>query len=286
MYTVKNHTCERNDGTVKPKFSVCIDMMYADAPFDQRPSLAKLDGADAVEFWKWSNKDINLLADNLRELSLDACLMNLDSADEGLSYDMSRGVLSHRRTEDLIRAIHETAPVMRRLGMKNAIVLAGDKDDEISGGEVLENIEYTLRKGVKAAEDEGITLLLEPLNTFDRPTYVLPYSAPALEIVSSVGSPNLKLLFDIYHTARMESSETEYLTKKITENIRLIGHFHVANSPLRCEPPNGEIDYPTVFDAIAATDYDGYIGFEYRPSEKGRDFSLGKWLAKYKNERN
>lgn len=82
MYTVKNHTCERNDGTVKPKFSVCIDMMYADAPFDQRTSLAKCDGADAVEFWKWSNKDINLLADNLRELSLDACLMNLDSADE------------------------------------------------------------------------------------------------------------------------------------------------------------------------------------------------------------
>ena len=79
---------------------------------------------------------------------------------------------------------------------------------------------------------------------------------------------------------------TEYLTKKITENIGLIGHFHVANSPLRCEPPNGEIDYPAVFDAIAATDYDGYIGFEYRPSEKGKNFSLGEWIAKYKNERN
>lgn len=271
---------------MKPKFSVCIDMMYANAPFDQRPSLAKCDGADAVEFWKWSNKDINLLADNLRELSLDACLMNLDSADEGLSYDMSRGLLSNRRAEDLIRAIHETAPVMRRLGMKNAIVLAGDKDDAICGEAVHENIEYTLRKGVKAAEDEGITLLLEPLNTFDRPSYVLPYSAPAFDIVKSVGSPNLKLLFDIYHTARMESHETEYLTKKITENIGLIGHFHVANSPLRCEPPNGEINYPTVFDAIAATDYDGYIGFEYRPSEKGKNFSLGEWLAKYKNERN
>ena len=270
---------------MKPKFSVCIDMMYATAEFSERPRIAKNDGADAVEFWKWSNKDIAELRKTLDSLSLGACLMNLDSADERLSYDMSRGVLSHRRVADLERSIHETAPVMRTLGMKNAIVLAGDRDEAISDEEALENIEYTLQKGVKAAQDEGINLLLEPLNTFDRPSYVMPYSAPALDIVRRIGSPNLKLLFDIYHTARMESPTTEYLSKTITENIDLIGHFHVADSPLRCEPSNGEIDYPAVFDAIAKTGYNGYIGFEYRPSESGKDFSLGGWINNYRNER-
>ncbi|MBQ8510917.1 MAG: TIM barrel protein [Clostridia bacterium] len=258
------------------KFSVCIDMMYPEADIAGRCEITKQVGAQAVEFWKWTNKDIPALAEKLRELGIGAALMNLDSADEALSAALMRGILSHRRIDDFIRAIHETAPVMRQLGMENCIVLAGDVDDEIPLEQAFENIRDTLAAGAKAASDEGINLLLEPLNTYDRPSYVLPWSAPSFDILRDVNSPNVKLLLDLYHTQRMEGNLIDTMMK----NIDLIGHFHVAGSPWRCEPSLGEVDYMQVFDAIEAVGYEGYVGFEYRVRKTS--FDLGEYIRKYR----
>ncbi|MBE6613117.1 MAG: hydroxypyruvate isomerase [Ruminococcaceae bacterium] len=258
------------------KFSVCIDMMFADLPFMDRIRAAKAAGADAIEFWRWSNKDIDAIAALCGELGLSAALMNLESADEALSAALLRGILSHKRTDELVSAIHETAPVMRKLGMTDCIVLAGDVDEAIPYERAVDNIRETLRIGAKAAEEEGIRLLLEPLNTYDRATYVLPYSAPAFEIVRDVNSPALGILFDLYHTQRMEGNLIDTLTK----NIDVIGHFHVAGSPWRCEPSLGEVDYKQVFAAIEAAGYDRYIGFEYRV--KNPAFDLGAYIKTVK----
>ncbi len=258
------------------KFSCCIDMMYASLTFEERIAQTARDGADAVEFWKWSNKDIPLVKRLLEENNLKCALCNLDSADETLDAALMRGILSHRRTDELVSAIHESASVMRELGLTKAIVLAGDVDPEIEYERALENTLETLRVGVKAAEEEGIMLVLEPLNTFDRASYVMPYSAPAFEIVREIGSPSLKLLLDLYHTQRMEGNLIDTLTK----NIDLIGHFHVANSPRRCEPDLGEVNYKAVFDAIEDCGYSEYIGFEYRQVRE--DFKLGDYIREVK----
>ena len=254
-------------------FSCCIDMMYAGLDFYDRIKAAKDDSVGAVEFWKWSNKDIGKLKDTLDKNEMKAVLCNLDSSDEELSAALMRGILSHKRTDDLERAIHESAPVMRELGFDKAIVLAGDIDPEIEYEKAIDNIRETLRIGVKAAEDEGIMLVLEPLNSYDRASYVMPYSAPAFDIVRDIGSQALKVLFDLYHTQRMEGNLIYTLEKEIDH----IGHFHVANSPWRCEPSLGEIDYRQVFGAIEASGYKYHVGFEYR--QKNVDFSLGEWLG-------
>ena len=259
------------------KFSVCIDMMYADLTIEERIAKTAAVGADAIEFWRWSNKDIDAIAAQTKELGLQCALMNLESADEALSAALLRGILSHKRIDEFVGAIHETAPIMRKLGMTSCIVLAGDVDDAIPYDRAVDNIRETLRVGAQAAEEEGIRLLLEPLNTFDRASYVLPYSAPAFEIVRDVDSPAVGVLFDLYHTQRMEGNLIDTLTK----NIDKIGHFHVAGSPWRCEPSLGEVDYKQVFAAIEAAGYTDYIGYEYRV--KNPAFDLGEYIRYVKN---
>ena len=262
------------------KFSACIDMMYPELDFVDRIVAAKDDGADAIEFWKWSNKDVDLIADKTKELGLKVALMNIDSSDEKLSYDLSRGILSHGRTEEFISAIKESGPVLNKLEAKKLIVLAGDVDPEVSFEKALENTYNVLKAAAPVAEDLGIELLLEPLNTFDRATYVLPYSVNAFDIVKSISSPSVKVLLDIYHTQRMEGN----LIDTIEKNVDYIGHFHVANSPYRCEPDLGEINYKTVLSSIEKTGYSDYVGFEYRL--KNQNFSLKKYINDIKNEVN
>lgn len=258
------------------KFSACIDMMYPEHEFIERIDSAKADGVDAVEFWKWTGKDIDAIVQKTDKLGLKVSLFNIDSTDEKLSYDLSRGILSHGRTSEFINALNETVPVMKKLGCDKIIVLAGDVDEKIPYDLALDNIYKVLREAAPVAESHGVTLLLEPLNTYDRPTYVLPYSDDAFDIVKGISSPSVKLLFDIYHTQRMEGN----LIDTIEKNIDYIGHFHVANSPYRCEPDCGEIDYMAVLSAIDAKNYSNYVGFEYRIRKS--EFSLKKYIEEYK----
>ncbi|MBQ7822074.1 MAG: TIM barrel protein [Clostridia bacterium] len=258
------------------KYSVCIDMMYADTDFDKRIMRAKNDGADAVEFWKWSNKDIDAIIRALDKSGLALSLLNLDSSDESLSQDLSRGILVKNRADELIEAINESAPVMKRLGVDNAIILAGEELEGLSYSDALANIESCLRAALPALEKNGINLLLEPLNYFDRKNYLLWRASDAFKIIRSINSPRVRLLYDIYHAQRTEGN----IINTVSENIDLIGHFHIANSPYRCEPDLGELDYAQILRTISELGYDGYAGFEFR--QRSSDFSLEKYISNHK----
>lgn len=262
------------------KFSICIDMMFAEMPFLDRIEKAAEIGADAIEFWGWREKDIDAIVSKTKSKGLGVCLCNLDSADEALSKHLMRGILTHGRGDELAKAVRESAPVMHRLGCENAIILAGDIDFEIDEKAAFENSLKALSVGVKAAEEEGINLLLEPLNTYDRSTYAMPYSAPAFDLVRKVNSKNCGVLLDLYHTQRMEGN----LIYTVIENIDKIGHFHIAGSPWRCEPTLGEVDYAQVFEIIEKTTYCGHVGFEYR--QKKEDFDIKKYIESIRGRLN
>jgi hydroxypyruvate isomerase len=105
--------------------------------------------------------------------------------------------------------------------------------------------------------------VLEPLNTLkDHRGYFLASSYEAFEIIEEVGSPAVKVLYDIYHQQITEGN----LIPTITENIGLIGHFHVADVPGRHQPGTGEINYKNVFAAIDGSGYNRYVGLEYGPT--------------------
>jgi hydroxypyruvate isomerase len=103
---------------------------------------------------------------------------------------------------------------------------------------------------------------VEPLNIrVDHAGYFLSRSDEAFAIIDQVGSPQVKVLFDIYHQQITEGD----LIRRIRANIGAIGHFHAAGSPGRHELDDGEIDYPKIFEAISSLGFEGDIAMEYFP---------------------
>ena len=245
------------------KYSACIDMLFPEVDFYERFALAKSAGVDAIEFWKWSNKDLNKIQSNLKSNNLSVSVFNLDSQDEKLSADLSRGVLNAGRVDDFINALKETIPVYKALNAEALIVLIGERLD-IPYNEQINNIIRCLEAAVPLLKKENVNLAVEPLNDIDRKNYFLPRAKEVLEILRKVDCENIKILLDLYHEQLMAGN----LINTINENIDLIGHIHVADAPGRHEPGTGEINYSNVFKALKNNNYKKYIGFEFRSTKR------------------
>ena len=242
------------------KFSVCIDMMFARHDFENRIAAVKKTGMEAVEFWKWTNKDIDLVCRQLSDNKMDFAIFNIDCADEKLSYDLSRGILNAGRKEELLAALKESAPIYKKLGASAMIVLVGETIEGMSREAQIENVYECLSYVKDYAEQEGITLIVEPLNATDRQNYFMPEASVLMDVLRRVNSPRIKMLYDIYHQHMTGDFDIEF----VRENLPFIGHFHVADCPGRHEPGTGEVDYVSILGEIAAMGYDGYFGLEYR----------------------
>jgi hydroxypyruvate isomerase len=144
----------------------------------------------------------------------------------------------------------------------NVICMAGDRADA-SDAVGLDNCEAILKEAVKIAEDAGVTICMEMLNSkVNHPGYMCDNYPWAFELCKRVNSPRFKMLFDIYHMQIMEGD----LIATIKKNIQWIGHFHTAGVPGRHElDENQEIYYPAVMRAIVETGYQGYVAHEYSP---------------------
>ena len=242
--------------------SCCIDMMFSRINFYDRFEAVRKCGIETIEFWKWSDKDIGRIEKLLDNNNMNVSIFNLDSADRQLSNDLSRGILNDGRADELISSVKESIPVYRRLGASAMIVLIGD-----GAPFNRDNVLCCLKSAAALAEAEDINLIVEPLNATDRKGYCMPYTKPVFEILREVNSPNIKMLYDIYH----QSMTGDFSIDDIRENIDIIGHFHVADAPGRHEPGTGIIDYPSIISQINALPYDGYIGLEYRATKADED---------------
>ena len=235
--------------------SVCIDMMFSYCSFYERLSEAKTSGFNAIEFWKWSDKDI----DKIIKSGMNVSVFNMDSTIEALSYDLSRGIINDGRTDDFLLALNESIPVYKKLKASGMIVLIGEHKDYNE-----ENVIKCLCAAKPLLEENNITLAIECLNNIDRPGYSMPYIAPIINTIRKVNSSNIKILYDIYHQNMMG----DFDINQIRENIDIVGHFHIADAPGRHEPGTGMVNYNYILKEISSLPYSGYIGLEYRATKK------------------
>jgi hydroxypyruvate isomerase len=131
------------------------------------------------------------------------------------------------------------------------------------------NLAYACEK----AAPLGITILIEPLNSYDAPGYFLSTTDQALEIIAEVGAPNLRLMFDCYHVQLMEGD----ITNRLTRLLPSIGHVQIASVPDRGAPDHGELDYGHVFRTLESIGWRAPVGAEYKPG-RPTDETLG-WLT-------
>ena len=113
------------------------------------------------------------------------------------------------------------------------------------------------------AEEKGVTLTMELLNSrVSHPGYQCDHTEWGVHMCKLVGSPRVKLLYDIFHMQIMEGD----LIRTIQNNIQYIAHFHTAGNPGRNDlDDQQEIYYPAIARAVAALDYDGFVTHEFGP---------------------
>jgi hydroxypyruvate isomerase len=133
----------------------------------------------------------------------------------------------------------------------------------------LENCVQGYKKIIGHAEKKGVTLCLEILNSRvgiemkGHPGYQGDHTDYCMEIIKQVGSPRMKLLFDIYHVQIMDGD----IISRIRQYQDHIGHYHTAGNPGRRElDDQQEINYPPIMEEIVRTGYTDYVGQEFIPT--------------------
>ena len=173
----------------------------------------------AIEFWKWSNKNIDAISEKIKKTGLGVSVFNIDSSSTKLSDELSRGILNTGRKDDLIRSLSESCKIYKKLEAAALIVLIGEKLN-LSYKQQIKNIIESLKAAAEFAEKEDMTLVIEPLNDIDRKNYFLPRAREVIDIIKEIKSPNIKLLLDLYHEQLMAGN----LINTISENIDFSAH--------------------------------------------------------------
>jgi hydroxypyruvate isomerase len=160
-------------------------------------------------------------------------------------------------------AFRKNIPLAAKMGVPNVIAFSGNRNG-MSDEEGVRNTVTGLKRLKKVAEDHGVTINLELLNRGkDHHDYVADHTAWGVSVVKEVDSPNVKLLYDIYHMQIMEGD----LIQTISDNIRWLGHFHTGGVPGRHElNDQQEIHWAGVMKAIAGLDFKGYVAHEFVPA--------------------
>jgi hydroxypyruvate isomerase len=153
-------------------------------------------------------------------------------------------------------------PLAAKAGVPNVITFSGNRQG-MSDEEGARNTVIGLNRVKKIAEDHGVTICLELLNSkVNHPDYMADHTAWGVRVMQEVNSPNVKLLYDIYHMQIMEGD----LIATIRENITWLGHFHTGGVPGRHELDNTqEVQWDGVMRAIAGTGFKGYVAHEFVP---------------------
>ncbi len=175
------------------------------------------------------------------------------------------------RTENhpaIEQAFRTNIPRASKAGVPNVITFSGNRAG-MSDDEGARNTIAGLNRVKKIGEDHGVTICLELLNSRkDHHDYMCDHTAWGVRVVQEVNSPNVKLLYDIYHMQIMEGD----LISTIRANIQWIGHFHTGGVPGRHElDGTQEVQWDGVMRAIADTGFKGYVAHEFVPTGDPRE---------------
>jgi len=255
-----------------------LTMMFTDMPFLDRFAAAAGAGFAAVEFVSPYAEAPEAVAEAARRHDLTVALFNLPPGDWAAG---ERGFAADpARTEEFADSVDLASRYARATGCRTLHLMAGKIPDAADRAQWTETLVANTRLAADRAAAEGVTLVLEPINTrIDLPGYFYDRTDAVLDVIDAVGRDNVRLLYDVYHMQIMEGD----VARTIERLLPRIGHIQIADNPGRHEPGTGELNFPWLFGRIAALNYDGWIGCEYAPAGDTRD-GLG-WAAAYLDRR-
>ena len=161
-----------------------------------------------------------------------------------------------------LAALKKIIPAVQRLQCKQIILLSGKRIEGAPAGAQHAASIDALKRAADLLSSAGLVAVIEPIDRLENPTIYLDGVSEAFEIVKAVASPNIKVLYDVYH----EQREFGNLIEKFEANIAQVGLIHIADVPGRHEPGSGEINYLNIYRKLAQLNYKGPIAMEFYPT--------------------
>ncbi len=253
-----------------PRFAANLSMLFTEVPFLDRFERAARAGFEAVEFLFPYAHTAQEIKQRLDATGLQIVLHNLPAGDWDAG---ERGIACHPdRVEEFRDGVERAIGYAQALGVPQLNCLAGKAPAGVDAATRRRTFVSNLRHAAARLGDAGLRLLIEPINPFDIPGFVLNRTDDAIAILDEVGAPNAFVQYDIYHAQRTEGE----LAATLQKHLPRIAHVQLADNPGRNEPGTGEINYPYLFEHLDRIGYQGWVGCEYKPAQ-GTEAGLG-WL--------
>ena len=253
-----------------PRFAANLSMMFTEHPFLERFDAAAAAGFKAVEFLFPYEHPPEVIAECLQRNDLQQILFNLPPGDWNAG---EKGFAARpEKFDELRKSIHEAVPYVKATGVRRLHLMAGiaDRRDHKAVEAFRKSVEWT----ADFFGNQGIDVMLEPINKRDVPGYFLNDFEFARDLIADMKIPNVGLQFDIYHCQILHGD----VTMRLREMLPWIGHIQIASVPSRNEPGE-ELNYPFLFEELDRLGYEHYIGCEYRPA--GDTVAGLGWFAPY-----
>jgi hydroxypyruvate isomerase len=240
------------------EFAANLSFLWTELPFLERFDAAGEAGFARVEYMFPYEHPAEELRARLDAAGLQQVLFNLPAGNWAAG---ERGIASHPGRVDEFRAgVEEALLYAEVLDVPQLNCLAGLRLDGVEEAVQWRTLVENVRHAARRLQGAGRGLLIEPVNTYDVPGFLVPTTGDGLRLIDEVNEPNVLLQFDAYHVQRMEGDPTD----RLSELLPRVGHVQIADDPGRHQPGTGEIDFTALFRLLDAG-YEGAVGLEYVP---------------------
>jgi hydroxypyruvate isomerase len=242
------------------RFAANLSMLWRELRFTERFGRAGAAGFKAVEFQWPRGENLDEIVAARKAAGVEVVLHNMDAG------DMARGDRGFAndpgRRSEWRECFLEALGLAARLECPRLNCLVGNRLPDIPVEAQVETVLDNLAWALPRAAAAGVTIMLEALNPWESPRYLLTRTADSFSLIQRLGfPPNLKIQYDVYHIQRSEGN----LVATLRGYLPWVGHIQVADSPERHQPGTGEINWKRVFSTLEELGYQGYIGLEYNP---------------------
>ncbi|AJD42951.1 hydroxypyruvate isomerase family protein [Rhizobium sp. SEMIA 4085] len=240
-----------------PIFAANLTMMFNEWSFLDRFNAAADAGFAAVEYLFPYEAPPEAIAERLTRNNLQQALFNLPPGDWVAG---ERGIAAlPGRFDELKSDVERALDYAAATGAKRLHLMAGlaEPSDTEAATCYRHSVAYTAAR----LGENGIDLLIEPINGRNMPGYFLNDFGAAERLITDLGLPNLKLQFDVYHCQILHGD----VVMSLRRLLPVTGHIQVASVPLRNEPDGEELNYPYLFEEFDRLGYGGFVGCEYIP---------------------
>src|SRR3984885_5451186 len=243
-------------GPASVQFSVMIWTLNKFGTFEENLERVAQAGYHHVElvgeFKKWSDDDYRRILARMQELKISV------DATSGVE----AGFADPSGQEAFLAGLKALIPAAKRLECKQIILLSGKRIEGAPAGAQHNASIEALKRAADVLSSAGLVAVIEPIDRIENPTIYLDGVTEAFEIAQAVGSPNVRVLYDVYH----EQREFGNLIEKFEKNIGQVVLIHIADVPGRHEPGTGEINYLNIYRKLAELNYRGTIAMEFYPT--------------------